>query len=98
MVARWTVYAGQRRGARWPDPGIGDLIPSIVFQDGLTSDVDLARRGQDAWTRSVLREGDRLDGFFLQASESGEQKWMSHYFYDRSQISQGQLEIAVLPQ
>tara|TARA_R110002073_G_scaffold142117_6_gene293857 strand:- start:8561 stop:12121 length:3561 start_codon:yes stop_codon:yes gene_type:complete len=75
-----------------------DRAPMITYQDGLTSDVELAIREQGSWSRTTLMEGPRLDGFFIDAATADGEVWMSHYFYDRSVQPMGELEIVILAQ
>ncbi len=74
----------------------GDRAPMITYQDGLTSDVEVSTREQGSWTRRTLKEGPRLDGFFIDAATADGGVWMSHYFYDRSVTPMGELEIETL--
>lgn len=74
----------------------GDRAPMVTYQDGLTSDVELSIREQGSWTRTTLKEGPRLDGFFIDAATTDGSVWMSHYFYDRAVTPMGELEIEAL--
>ena len=74
-----------------------DRAPTIVYQDGLTSDVEVASNEQGSWQRTTLMQGPRLDGFFVDAASDGSVPWMSHYFYDRAENPMGELEIVTLP-
>jgi MYXO-CTERM domain-containing protein len=76
----------------------GDRVPAIVYQDGLVSDVEIARYEQGSWQRSTLMSGARLDGFFISTASDGSDLWMSHYFYETSVIPAGELEINSIPQ
>jgi hypothetical protein len=71
----------------------GDRVPEIVYQDGLLSDVEIARFEQGSWQRSTLMSGARLDGFYISAAADAANFWMSHFFYETSTIPAGELEI-----
>ncbi len=75
----------------------GDRLPTIVYQDGLTSDVEMYRIDQGSWRRTSIKTGDRLDGFFIASTRDGDTMWLSHYFYDRTAIPPGELEFVTLP-
>jgi hypothetical protein len=75
----------------------GDRQPVIVYQDALTADLITSSLEGSSWTRSELRTGVRLDGFFIDLTRSGNDMVMSHYFYDRGVFPPGELEIATLP-
>ncbi|MBL4633408.1 MAG: hypothetical protein JKY56_06035 [Kofleriaceae bacterium] len=74
-----------------------DRIPTIVYQDGLTSDAEMYRLESGSWQRTSIRSGDRLDGFHISTVRDGDTMLMSHYFYDRSANRLGELEIVTLP-
>ncbi|MCP4443854.1 MAG: hypothetical protein GY811_00730 [Myxococcales bacterium] len=74
----------------------GDRDPVIVYQDGLTADVEVATNEQGSWTRNTIMESPRLDGFFIDVAGSDGALWMSHYFYDRAAPPMGELEIITL--
>ena len=74
----------------------GDRFPAIVYQDGLVSDVEIARLEQASWQRSTVISGDRADGFFISAAADGTALWMSQYSYETSASAPGELEITLL--
>jgi hypothetical protein len=74
----------------------GDRFPAIIYQDGLLSDVEIARYEQDSWQRSSLISGARVDGFFISTAADGSALWMSQYSYETAASSPGALEIDVL--
>lgn len=76
----------------------GDRVPAIVYQDGLVSDVEIARFEQGSWERSTLMSGARLDGFYLATAADAAEFWMTNYFYETSAIPPGELEINSIPQ
>lgn len=76
----------------------GDRVPTIVYQDGLVSDVEIARYEQGSWHRSTLMGGARLDGFYVATAADGADFWMSHFFYEVTPISPGELEISSIPE
>ncbi len=74
-----------------------DRAPVIVYQDGLTSDIEIAKNEQGSWMLSTFMSGDRLDGFFIDVADRDGVPWLSHYFYDRAENPMGELEIVALP-
>lgn len=74
-----------------------DRIPTIVYQDGLTADLEMYRLEAGSWRRTSILAGERLDGFFIDSVRDGDTMLLSHYFYDRSSTILGELEIVTLP-
>lgn len=70
---------------------------AIAYQDGLTSDMWLARNDGSGWTRAPLEEGVHLYGFFINAATGGGMTHISSYVYDRAIYPPGELLITPLP-
>jgi hypothetical protein len=74
----------------------GDRAPRVLYQDGLTADLEIATLEQNSWQRRTLLGGERLDGFFISTTSLGNTSWMAQYFYDLSVYPPGDLEISLL--
>jgi MYXO-CTERM domain-containing protein len=68
------VDDGVRAGDRTHPVGTGAAVflangaPAIAYQDGLTSDIEVAHRGGGTWTHATLSGGAPLDGFHIAAT------------------------------
>ncbi len=96
------VDDGTRAGDRTHPVGAGAAVlalgggPAIAYQDGASSDLLVARRGETVWTREDLLVGATLDGFYT-AGATGGRTLISSYRYDRAYWPPGELVVSELP-
>jgi len=68
--------------------------PVVAYQDGTTSDLLVARRGeQGGWASSELFAGEVGYGFYIGAAVAGDEIWVSTYAYDQSSWPPGHTEV-----
>lgn len=99
------VDDGAREGDRGHNVGAGTAIaldgngqPAIVYQDGATADLLVARRSGDGqWTRGDLMSGPELFGFYNGAATGGGQVWVVTHMYDRAVFPPGEPRVTTLP-
>jgi hypothetical protein len=64
---------------------VGD-VPTVAYQDGLTSDVYVATRGGGTWTKTPLATGPLLDGFSIAGTAAhGGRPYLAWHVIDPAQ-------------